>query len=84
VYASIGVFDLSAEAGAFVVTGQDAGTITERMVLGEAGAFLVSGQSAGFNNDRYLVGAAASFALSGSAADLVATGQTRKRFVLIF
>lgn len=65
-----GAYVLSAAAGAFALTGQDAAFVSGKIISADAGAFALSGVSTGLLLQRRLVADAGSFALSGQPAAL--------------
>ena len=65
--------NLSAEAAAFVLTGQDIAFeyIKGYLLTGEAGSFALTGQDAALIADRILEAGAGGFTLTGNAATFV-------------
>lgn len=72
-----GAFSLTADAGTFTLSGQNANTLANRVVTGEAGSFVLTGQNAGLLAGRKVTGEAAAFALSGQDAGTRATRTTQ-------
>lgn len=63
-------FGVSGDAGAYVLTGQDATLLRGSLVAGSAGAYTLSGQSAGLLYGWRLAGADGAYALTGQDATL--------------
>jgi hypothetical protein len=67
------VYTLTAGAGSFVITGQDATLKITRRLVAEAGSFTLTGQAASLKITRRLVAEAGSFILTGQDATLTKT-----------
>lgn len=65
-------YTLAADAGAFVLTGNDAGLSAGRKLAAATGVFTLTGNPAGLIVSRNLIAATGSFTLSGNDAALKA------------
>lgn len=79
---------LTAEAGAFVVTGVDAGLLygAPKAVTAEAGSFAITGQDATLVKNSSILAETGTVSVSGVAANLVTTkllSATRRIFVIV-
>jgi hypothetical protein len=63
-----GAYSLSADPGAYSLTGSDASPRASRRLSGDAGSYALTGSAAGTRASRRLSGDAGSYALTGSAA----------------
>lgn len=70
--ASLSNYSLTADAGAFTLSGQSAGVLRALAVSGDVGTFSLTGQSAGALATRTISSDAANFALGGQNAGLLA------------
>ena len=68
-----GAFTLTADAGTFSLSGQNAGLTVGRSVTAAQASFTLSGQNAGLLLNRSLVSSVGSFALSGQDAKFLRT-----------
>lgn len=65
-----GAYTLTADAGAFTLTGQDATLTRDKVLTADAGSFTLSGQDATLTWGRILTADAGSFTLTGQDATL--------------
>ena len=68
--ATLAAYTLTAEAGSFALTGQDAGLLVGYVLDAGAGAFTLTGQAAGLFHDYILSAEAGAFIFTGIEADL--------------
>ena len=71
--ATLAAYTLTAEAGSFALTGQDAGLLVGYALDAGAGAFTLTGQDAGLSHDYILSAEAGAFIFTGIDADLTRT-----------
>lgn len=72
VSAAAGAYSLTAETGAFTLTGNAAGLAASRQLAAAAGSFALAGIDAGLKRGYPLIASAGTFALTGQAAALKA------------
>lgn len=68
--AAAGSYTLTADAGSFTLSGQDATLSKSRILTADAGAFTLTGQDATLARNRFLTADAGSFTLTGQDATL--------------
>lgn len=75
-------YTLTAETGAFALSGQPAGLLAARLLSAEAGAFALTGQDAGLLASRLLSADAGLYTLTGQAAGLDYSGDAGPDYTL--
>jgi hypothetical protein len=75
-----GAFTLTADAGAYVLSGQTANLKADRILSVDAGAYSLAGQDVGLKAGRVLAADAGSYVLLGQNADLVFVAANQPTF----
>ena len=66
-----GAYTLTADAGSYSLSGQDAALVKSRIVVADAGSYALAGQDAALLKSKLVTGDAGSYALAGQDATLV-------------
>lgn len=66
-----GAYTITADAGAYVIGGQDAAIVKSRIVVADAGAYSLSGQDAALKVGHVLIADAGAYTISGQDAALL-------------